>query len=212
MFMPEKIGVIYKYTNPVGSSYIGKSVNMYQRRCHYKKAACKSQVHFYHSLLKYGFENHKEEILEECNENILAEREKYWIIFYNTFHNGMNLTTGGEGYSLSKEAKNKISNSKRGELNPMYGIKGEFNHRTGQKATNETLQKLRASHIGKMKGKDNPFFSGYVFAYKDGILIGRYEGIYDAANKLKLHHPNISKVILGKRPHTGGFYFERKNN
>ena len=46
---------------------------------------------------KYGIQVFTCELVEECSEEILSEREKYWIIFYNSYHNGYNATLGGDG-------------------------------------------------------------------------------------------------------------------
>ena len=54
------------------------------------------------------------EEVEECSEKELSEREKYWIEFYHSFHDGYNATTGGDGkqyadydliYKLFQEGK-----------------------------------------------------------------------------------------------------------
>lgn len=42
-------------------------------------------------------ENFSFEIVEECSEKFLDEREKYWISYYNSFENGYNATIGGNG-------------------------------------------------------------------------------------------------------------------
>ena len=65
--------------------------------------------HFYYAIRKYGWDDFTTEILEEVTSD-LAEREVYWIDYYNTFHgDGYNMTPGGEGGSFP------------GELNGMYG-------------------------------------------------------------------------------------------
>ena len=46
---------------------------------------------------KYGIDHFHILMIEECNSNILAERERYWIASYNSYHNGYNLTPGGDG-------------------------------------------------------------------------------------------------------------------
>ena len=46
---------------------------------------------------KYGIEHFHIEEIEECDDNIVNEREVYWIKFYNSYHNGYNATYGGEG-------------------------------------------------------------------------------------------------------------------
>ena len=44
---------------------------------------------------KYGSDNFSFEVLEECDRDLLNEREMYWITFYDTFKNGYNQTAGG---------------------------------------------------------------------------------------------------------------------
>jgi hypothetical protein len=58
----------------------------------------------YKAFEKYGIENFEFTILEELEyvQDLLNEREKYWISFYHTYVNdpcgpGYNLTRGGEG-------------------------------------------------------------------------------------------------------------------
>ena len=46
---------------------------------------------------KYGQNNFSIEVLEECSEDLIAERETYWIEYYQSFKNGYNATIGGDG-------------------------------------------------------------------------------------------------------------------
>jgi group I intron endonuclease len=59
-------GFIYKLTNPIGQYYIGQTKNLDNRMQRYKDLDCKSQKLIYTSLVRYGFENHKLEILKRC--------------------------------------------------------------------------------------------------------------------------------------------------
>ena len=57
---------------------------------------------------KYGVENFIIEELEECDNDILSEREKYWINKKKTYHYGYNATLGGDGsilYDYNKVAE-----------------------------------------------------------------------------------------------------------
>jgi hypothetical protein len=48
-------------------------------------------------MKKYGINNFSIELLEECEENILSDREIFWINYYDSFKNGYNATYGGDG-------------------------------------------------------------------------------------------------------------------
>lgn len=45
---------------------------------------------------KYGIDNFKFEIIEECNAEELNQREVYWIDYFDTFFHGYNQTLGGD--------------------------------------------------------------------------------------------------------------------
>lgn len=46
---------------------------------------------------KYGIQAFTCELVEECSDEIVSEREEYWIAYYNSFHFGYNATKGGDG-------------------------------------------------------------------------------------------------------------------
>ncbi len=100
---------IYKITNPKGKIYVGKSVNLQKRRTDYKRLDCKGQILIFRSLKKYGWENHKFEIIEECSLNELNKRETYWGKFYNTLEEGLNLRLGEGKNSYSISSRKKMS-------------------------------------------------------------------------------------------------------
>ena len=78
----------------------------------------------YNAIRKYGKDNFKIELLEECSMDERAEREKYYIQQYNTNNDeyGYNISLGGDGRSVSyvnEDIRLKISNSQitKGECN-----------------------------------------------------------------------------------------------
>lgn len=87
---------IYKITNPNGKIYIGQSININRRFKEYEKLLCKDSKKLYYSFLKYGVENHKFEILEICNIDILEERETYYILNLKTQKKGLNIKLGSK--------------------------------------------------------------------------------------------------------------------
>ena len=90
-------GIIYKITNKVnGKSYIGQTryTMEFRWRQHQHK---KDNTYFHNAIHRYGVDNFKIEILEECNVEDLNSREIFYIAKFNTFKDGYNLTIGGDG-------------------------------------------------------------------------------------------------------------------
>lgn len=61
----------------------------------------------YTGMRKYGFENFKFSVLEECEENELDEREAHYIKVFDTFKNGYNGNIGGLGSQKFKDEEFK---------------------------------------------------------------------------------------------------------
>ena len=97
------MGYIYKITNMVNNKiYIGKTTsNIEQRFKEHCRSYNKERVYnfpLYRSMRKYGVENFFIEEIEQCDDVMLNDREKYWISYYDTYYGeGYNATLGGEG-------------------------------------------------------------------------------------------------------------------
>lgn len=164
-FMRKNICGIYKITSPKGRIYIGQSVDVRSRIWRYKSMSCKAQLKLYLSLLKHGYENHKFEIIRECDIEDLDYFEIYYINKFDTFgtEHGLNLSSGGhDRISLSPETKERMSISqKRRFLSQRHPNKGVVMsteqreklriHNTGKKLTEETKIKISNSHKGKKR-------------------------------------------------------------
>lgn len=94
---------IYKITNTInGKCYIGQSTNINKRWNNHK---CYKSQHkenwsafpLYRAIEKYGIENFTFEVLEECFPEQLNEKEVQYIKEYNSFGEGYNQTSGGDG-------------------------------------------------------------------------------------------------------------------
>ena len=93
-------GKIYKITNLVnGKIYIGQTVQSLEERFYKHCAKYSDKLHFVmpikQAIFKYGKENFKMELIEECDIELLNEREQYWIAYYDSYNNGYNCTLGG---------------------------------------------------------------------------------------------------------------------
>lgn len=95
------MGYIYKITNLInGKIYIGQTkspINIRMNR-HYSRAnICKNITGIDAAIKKYGKNNFSVEIIEECDNNRLDEREIFFISKLNSFSkNGYNLNKGGQ--------------------------------------------------------------------------------------------------------------------
>lgn len=130
---------IYKITSPTNKVYIGQSIDIEKRFKFYRLGHLKNQVVLKKSFDKHGFESHILEIIEECNIDLLNERERYWQDFYDVLNGGLNCRL--TGYSdkkgkLSYSHRLKISKSRMGALNHMYG----------KKMSDEVRDKISKSH------------------------------------------------------------------
>ena len=92
------VGVIYLITNLLnGKKYVGQTIQRLNIRMNHHRRG--GDLYIDRAIRKYGRENFKVEVLEECyTVEQLNEREKFWIIELNCKHpNGYNHTDGGEG-------------------------------------------------------------------------------------------------------------------
>ena len=103
---------IYKIQNLINQKcYIGQSINIDRRWKDEKRTAFDITAKNYNypisqAFRKYGLENFNFEIIEECLQSELNEKERYWINYYDSFFNGYNQTLGDSTKTLeiSKES------------------------------------------------------------------------------------------------------------
>ena len=95
--------LIYKATSATtGKVYIGQTTQTLQERINQHNSHAyghQYNYHFHNAIRKYGTEDFNYEIIEDniTSSDILNEREKYWIAYYDSYYNGYNSTMGGDG-------------------------------------------------------------------------------------------------------------------
>ena len=147
---------IYKITNPKNKIYIGQSVNIkvrWKNHCNLKKL--KDQTKLYNSILKYGIENHKFEVVQYCSFDELNNLERYYQELYNCIENGLNCKLTDTNFKkgiFSEETKLKISKSLTGKKLSEEHKLSLSKAQTGLKRSPESISKSIASRIGR---KDN---------------------------------------------------------
>lgn len=169
---------IYKITSPSNKIYIGQSIDIEKRFRQYKRLSCKSQVRLYNSIKKYGWDNHKTEIIEYCLLEHLHEREIYWkqielnkvnndwskVLFCGLYDKGggprseetkKKISKTSTGQRKSEKTKQKISQSNKGikrNLGKHHSeeIKNKISQSNkGKIVSDETKAKKRVSMLGK---------------------------------------------------------------
>lgn len=115
---------IYIIENIISSfKYIGLSLNIekrftyHKRRLEYNKH---SNEHLQYSYNKNGVSSFTYSILEECTEELICEREKYWILYYSSFDRkfGYNKTYGGEFGRVSEEINKRRTEKLKKQIIP----------------------------------------------------------------------------------------------
>lgn len=108
---------IYKITNPNGLVYIGQTIDYEKRIYSYSRNNCKDQRALYNSLVKYGYNRHKVELIKECAISELSDFERYYQEFYNSVECGLNcvyVTSSDKSGKVSDETKRRMSIAKKG--------------------------------------------------------------------------------------------------
>lgn len=178
---------IYKITSPSGKIYIGQTINLDKRKTKYKNLHCKGQNKIYNSLIKYGWDNHLFEVIDQFeykdNKQFLNEREIFWVEFYDSYNNGLNLTMGGDnniGKIISEETREKLRKSS-----------------TNKKHTEETKEKIRIANKGRKLSVD----------IKEKIQIANIGKVLSDVTKEKIRqsqllnpsHSNAYSIESGKK-------------
>ena len=167
---------IYKITSPTGKIYIGQSTNINNRKYYYSSIKCDKQPKLYNSLLKYGWEQHIFEIVEECNLEQLNDKEIYWGMYYNVLgEDGLNLRLGDANGVCSEEIKQKIgltnSRPKPNNFNsalkkPVLQFDKQGNLIAEYESYHDAKNKTGLSLTEVLRGKAKTA-GGYIFKYKD---------------------------------------------
>ena len=218
--------IVYCHTNKINNKrYIGITSRKPERRWKNGEGYYHNQ-HFYSAIKKYGWHNFMHEILYcDLNKEDAWEIEKNLIKEYDTTNpeKGYNLGTGGEhgaeGSKRTAEQNKRKSKQMKVVMKNPDVIEKIKKNRIGMKFTDEHIENLRKSHIGK-----SPSNKGVPMTEKQKAVLRErkidkmkkvycietdmiYESIAEAARVLNVRPGNVQGVCEGKRNHTGGYHF-----
>jgi group I intron endonuclease len=113
------MGYIYKITNDINQKiYIGQTrCSLEDRwRGHRHDAFIEEKTaKLQRAIRKYGLEHFTLEMIEECSNDMLNEREEYWIEYYNSYYSGYNSSRGGSG-----QRQLRVAHVKDGQIVKIY--------------------------------------------------------------------------------------------
>lgn len=222
------MGCIYKITNiKDNKSYIGQTRTTLAHRYsgHWSNALSKNgpQYPMYQDMKKLGKDNFTVEQIEECPNDQLNDKEKYWIAYYDTFNNGYNQTKGGAGYYQGKTIYCFTLTGKLHKVYPdlftasqdtgvnqdvikagLYGGLTAGGYQWFYEEDKEQVQDLshRDSNYGKIKT--------LILQYSlDGDFIQAYRTTQEAQEATNIHNSGIVRCMSGEIKMAGGYQWKR---
>lgn len=118
--------IIYKITNKINNKlYIGKTAQTIEERFsrHTRNAKANANCCKYieASIRKYGADNFSIEIIDTCGSSEEANlKEIYWINYYNSCKEGMNLTLGGDSMPGEFNGNAKLTYEKVNDIIQLF--------------------------------------------------------------------------------------------
>ena len=180
--------VIYITTNLInGKKYIGKTSRD-------SESYLGSGTLLKLAIKKYGVENFKKEVIEECNTlTELNEREFYWIDKYDATSSDdfYNLVDGGHG-----GGDNLTNHPHLDEIRRKISINTSI-AQMGRKHSKETIKKIRESNTGIKKKPHTDEWKALVSSKLKGK---------PKPPRSEEHKRRLSESNLGQVPHNKGNY------
>jgi group I intron endonuclease len=131
--------------------YVGQAKNFASRRAGHLCCARRGVARpLYNAIRKYGVDNFTFEIIENCDDDCVNDREQHWVSHYDSYNpdRGYNLTNGGnQNFNRSEVTRAKIGSYWSGRKQTSEHVKrrvesflsGKANHKVG-----DTRKKLNA--------------------------------------------------------------------
>lgn len=211
--MDQKTACVYKITNLINNKvYIGKTILFpREKRLKYHLQIAKHKYkrtysYIHKAMNKYGFENFKFEVIEECiSETEALVRESFYIKEYNSKNSefGYNLTDGGDGISGYKYLEEDLEALRIRASNRKEKLKGAGNPFYGKKHSEETKKIIsekrknasKENYIGE-KSSQSKFTNEQV----EKILISYYfelKSTGEISKELNIKDSGIKSIIIG---------------
>ena len=218
---------IYSITNSINQKqYVGltRQANPYDRwKQHLNDSKCNSEHPIHRAIRKYGADNFKFRVLEECSDNKVEEREIHYIDKFNTFYEGYNATLGGN-IRYDTDAKPVTQYDKKGERIQDFASLRDAAEFIGkeQSAISRCANGERFSAYGyrwSWKGERLPIlkmkYLKPIYAYNRNGEYKEWTCIGEAERELNTHHRSITNsinsLLYNKQQHRGWYFFRTED-
>lgn len=217
---------IYMITNTITNErYIGQTRD-YQRRLWQHKSAAKngSYLKISKAIAKYGIDNFKFDVLEECSLEELNTKERYYISELKPEYNVCAGGIGPNGLHLTDEEKERSRQAAKKqwaditEEQKRHVIEKQLiGPRKGHEVSAETREKLRKANLGKtmtesakqkirlknrLSMKGNKHGNKKVRCVETGEV---FESVKQAAEYVGIDPSGITSVLKGRQRKAGGY-------
>ena len=191
---------IYKITSPTKKVYIGQSQNIEKRFYYYKRECCKSQPKLYTSIKSHGFNNHKFEVIEECDVSELNSRERYWQDFYNVISdNGLNLCLTATNEKVLIRSLEYRKNASIAQINRCKSISLK---------QGKTLSENKENTKRLLENNEKKKIKIGVFDFNTNEKISEFNSMRECARIMNIDRKSISWSCKNIYPYAYGFKFE----
>lgn len=215
--------------------YIGQAKSIYDRWSKHKSALrrnCHDNDHLQKSWNKYGEENFSFYIVEKCSEDILDEREIFYINSFNLLNGdyGYNEKEGGFNGRVSEEANNRRKESLKQYYNNQEirdkksesAYKQWANPDIKAKIVGENNGMYGRTHSEEAKEKISNANKGRISYHRDWTpvfcieLCKEYKCAVDACLDLGIKKDYAGQILqvcrgLGNRKTVGGYHWKILN-
>lgn len=190
---------IYKITNLITKQiYIGQTRDFKRRVAEYKCPKRSHNPKLNDDFAKYGIENFSFDLIEECEEKDLKERELFYIRKLQPYYNEI-------GKPRSESTKKKLSQSTKQQWQRMTDeqkakilTQNLIGPKKGHIVTDETREKLRRANLGKRRFKP-------VMIVETGEI---FPGTKECAQRLGVTQGAICYNLRGKTELTKGYHIK----
>lgn len=184
-----------------GKKYIGSSVNLTTRLCHYlstnylvkRTSIYNSKI--YSALLAHGYGNFLLEVLEYCDRSLVIEREQFFIDCFKPEYNILTKAGSSLGFKHSEETLLKYKS---------------------RKLSDEALSNLKKAKLGAVLSplaKANQLLSkSHIIIIKDveTNTTKQYSSIRSAARELEVNHATLLNYLDKDKLFKGKYILKRK--